>query len=44
MREMLARIAEFAYQYGIDGARVPSLRGNCEIPVPKELTDDEEES
>lgn len=39
MRVILEKIAEFAYQYGKDGAGMPSYRGNCEISVPKELMD-----
>lgn len=42
MRALLEGIAEFAYQYGKDGARMPSFKGNCEIPVPEELMDCEE--
>ena len=43
MHVILEKIAEFAYQYGKDGARMPSFRGYCEIPVPKELMDGEDE-
>lgn len=42
MRALLERIAEFAYQYGKDGAGMPSYKGNCEIPVPEELKNFEE--
>lgn len=42
MHALLEKIAEFAYQYGRDGAGMPSFRGNCEIPVPAELMDCEE--
>lgn len=42
MRVLLEKIAEFAYQYGKDGARMPSYKGNCEIPVPEELMGEED--
>lgn len=43
MFELLEMIAAFAYNYGIAGANMASLRGNHEVPVPEELIDNEEE-
>lgn len=43
MREFLERIAEFAYEYGVKGAGMASIRGNYELPVPQELVQGEEE-
>ena len=41
--ELLEMLATFAYNYGVAGANMASLRGNHEVPVPDELIGDEEE-
>ncbi|MGM9602286.1 MAG: hypothetical protein ACI3W5_12005 [Faecousia sp.] len=43
MFELLEMLATFAYNYGVAGANMASLRGNHEVPVPDELIGDEEE-
>lgn len=43
MEGLLEMIAAFAYQYGIAGANMASLRGNYEVPVPEELIDVKDE-
>lgn len=42
MLKLLKKIANFAYEYGKEGAGMPSLRGNYEATAPKELRDDEQ--
>mgnify|MGYP000189575381 CR=1 FL=1 len=43
MAELLEMLAAFAYQYGIAGANMASMRGNHEGSVPEELIDSAEE-
>jgi len=42
MLKLLEKIADFAYEYGKEGAGMPSLRGNYEAAAPKELMNDEQ--
>ena len=42
MLKLLEKIADFAYEYGKEGAGMPSLRGNYEATAPKELMYDEQ--
>ena len=43
MAELLEMLAAFAYQYGIAGANMASMRGNHEGSVPEELIDSAED-
>ncbi len=43
MAKLLEMLASFAYQHGVAGANMPSLRGNHEDPVPEELIDLQDE-
>lgn len=43
MAELLEMIAALAFQYGVIGANMASLRGNHEVPVPEELIDSAED-
>lgn len=43
MFDIFELLAAFAYQFGVSGAGMPSIRGNHEVPVPEELMECEEE-
>ena len=43
MAELLEMLAAFAYQYGIAGANMASMRGNHKGSVPEELIDSAED-